>query len=116
MPSRPAGRLLDLEYRILEIGIELQTAGDEVYGFSLARHLSTGADSGLVGHGTLHKARARLGTMGLVDSEWEDTSVGESEGRPRRRLYRVTGEGQRAIDARPALAQAATTAARQALA
>jgi hypothetical protein len=34
--------------------------------------------------------------MGLLASEWEDPDLAVAEGRPRRRLYEVTGEGERA--------------------
>jgi PadR family transcriptional regulator, regulatory protein PadR len=102
MPSRPAGRLLDLEYSILEVGLELHATGGEIYGFAIARHLAEqSGNSGLIGHGTLYKALARLVNMGLVESEWEDYSASESEGRPRRRLYRITGAGRAALATRP---------------
>jgi DNA-binding PadR family transcriptional regulator len=34
---------------------------------------------------------------GLLESEWEDPDVAVGEGRPRRRLYTVTGRGERAL-------------------
>ena len=110
MPSRPVGRLLDLEYRILECCLNLEGAGEPVYGFVLARRMSAAAgDRGLVGHGTLYKALARLSKMGLVESSWEIPGE-DDEGRPRRRLYRVTGEGAKAAALRPAEVKAAPSA------
>ena len=101
MASRPVGRLLDLEYRILESCLDLEADNDAVYGFVLAQRMSAAdGDRGLVGHGTLYKALGRLSTMGLLESSWETPSE-ESEGRPRRRLYRVTGEGAKAVASRP---------------
>jgi len=102
MASRPVGRLLDLEYRILESCLELEAASEPVYGFALAHRMSE-ADGGhgLVGHGTLYKALGRLSKMGLLESNWE-VPGDEDQGRPRRRLYRVTGEGVRVVSLRPA--------------
>jgi len=102
MASRPVGRLLDLEYRILESCLELEAASEPVYGFALAQRMSE-ADGGhgLVGHGTLYKALGRLSKMGLLESNWE-VPGDEDQGRPRRRLYRVTGEGARVVSLRPA--------------
>jgi DNA-binding PadR family transcriptional regulator len=68
----------------------------------------------LVGHGTLYKALSRLSTMGLLESTWE-VPGDDDPGRPRRRLYRVTGEGARVLSLRPA-DNAALSAARSALA
>lgn len=115
MASRPLGRLLDLEYRILECCLDLEGLNEPVYGFVLARRMSAAdGDRGLVGHGTLYKALGRLSKMGLLESNWEIPSD-EDEGRPRRRLYRVTGEGEKAFALRPAEVKVAP-AARSALA
>ncbi|MBA3339480.1 MAG: PadR family transcriptional regulator, partial [Geodermatophilaceae bacterium] len=46
--------------------------------------------------GTLYKALGRLTNAGLLDSWWEDPAIAEGEGRPRRRLYRITGAGVQA--------------------
>ena len=48
----------------------------------------------LTAHGTLYKALSRLETAGLLVSQWEDPAP---EGRPRRRLYSVTGAGEHAL-------------------
>jgi DNA-binding PadR family transcriptional regulator len=45
----------------------------------------------LTAHGTLYKALGRLEELGLLASRWED--VPAIAGRPRRRLYELTGEG-----------------------
>jgi DNA-binding PadR family transcriptional regulator len=104
MPSRPVGRLLDLEYDILEAAIAMSSSSEQVYGFALARRLSaTAPSSGLVGHGTLYKALGRLTEMDFLQSSWESA---EEPGRPRRRLYSVTSGGQTALAARPASAPA----------
>jgi PadR family transcriptional regulator, regulatory protein PadR len=86
--------VLPLEVAILEHGV----SADTFYGFALARSLSDG-DSALTAHGTLYKALARMTDAGLLSAEWENHSSAEAEGRPRRRLYRVTAEGSRALAA-----------------
>ncbi|WBB79039.1 helix-turn-helix transcriptional regulator [Micromonospora sp. WMMD882] len=53
--------------------------------------------------GTLHPILARLELAGWVASFWEDPTEHEDQGRPRRRYYRLTGDGAR-------VARAAVTA------
>ncbi|MFF3614839.1 PadR family transcriptional regulator [Streptomyces sp. NPDC002580] len=53
--------------------------------------------------GTIYPILARLEQAGWVDSRWEDPSVHEEGGRPRRRFYRMTEDGAEA--ARLALAR-----------
>ena len=50
----------------------------------------------LTGHGTLYKALGRLEELGLLASRWEDPEA--VEGRPRRRLYELTGRGVHVAD------------------
>ena len=50
--------------------------------------------------GTIYLALARLEKAGWVESRWEEVDP-SAEGRPRRRLYRLTAVGER--DAREAL-------------
>jgi PadR family transcriptional regulator, regulatory protein PadR len=47
----------------------------------------------------LYKALQRLEEAGLLASQWEDPDIAVAEGRPRRRLYEVTGAGERALAA-----------------
>lgn len=94
MPRRKHGTILPLEEAILVHGV----AHESFYGFALARALSHG-DSALTAHGTLYKALTRMATAGLLEATWEDAELAEAEGRPRRRLYRVTGDGARALTA-----------------
>ena len=44
----------------------------------------------------------RLRTQGLLTSRWEDPSIAEEAGRPRRRLYTVTAAGAAALERAPA--------------
>lgn len=96
---RKQGTLLPLELSILETALALRGAGDdEFHGFALAKRLKeqTGART-LTAHGTLYKALERLQRAGLLESRWEQPEKAAAEGRPRRRLYRVTGLGERAV-------------------
>jgi DNA-binding PadR family transcriptional regulator len=93
---RRAGTLLPLERRILEISVRRADTG--VYGFSLAQELAgERGQTNLAAHGTLYKALDRLRRAGLMTAEWEDADSADAQHRPRRRMYRVTAEGVRAI-------------------
>ncbi len=95
MARRAPGSLLPLEIDLLIAGVDLNRSGvPEFHGYAVAASLAdaTGAKR-LTAHGTLYKALGRLADAGLLESRWEDPSVAESEGRPRRRLYRVTSSG-----------------------
>jgi DNA-binding PadR family transcriptional regulator len=86
----------------LELAILEQAAGrsEPFHGFELAKALADGSASrSLTAHGTLYKALGRLAEAGLLDAEWEDPEIALGEGRPRRRLYRITGDGARRIAA-----------------
>jgi len=50
----------------------------------------------LTAHGTLYKALGRMQTAGLLASRWESADSAADDGRPRRRLYEVTGAGAQA--------------------
>lgn len=93
MPRRHPGTLLPIEVSILETAVHC--GAGEFHGFEIAKSLqaSTGARL-LTAHGTLYKALGRLESAGLLSSRWEDPAP---EGRPRRRLYTVTGAGERAL-------------------
>lgn len=47
--------------------------------------------------GTVYPTLGRLRRKGLVSAKWEDQRVAEREGRPRRRYYELTREGERAL-------------------
>ena len=99
---RKPGALVPLELAILDVAT---TRHEPFHGFELARALADADGArGLTAHGTLYKALGRLAEQGLLDAEWEDPEIGLREGRPRRRLYRITGEGARRVAAerRPA--------------
>jgi PadR family transcriptional regulator len=112
MPRRRPGTLLPLEREILEAALSLQRAGHvRFHGFGLARAMRDQAGSrSLTAHGTLYKALGRLEQLGLLASRWEDGAA--VEGRPRRRLYELTGEGARTAE--PARGTSASVRARAA--
>jgi PadR family transcriptional regulator, regulatory protein PadR len=93
MPRRKPGNLLALEIEILVTAHSMRRSGEAAFhGFGLAQEMrERGGSRSLTAHGTLYKALARLEGFGLLASTWEDASV--AEGRPRRRLYELTGKG-----------------------
>lgn len=102
---RREGALVPLETAILAAGLDLRSAGQpEFHGFLLAKAIRDDDHArGLTAHGTLYKALDRMERMGLLESRWEVPDVAAAEGRPRRRFYRVTSQGERALnDARDA--------------
>jgi len=97
---RKPGALVPLELSILELAASRGT--EPFHGFELAKALAdTDRSRTLTAHGTLYKALGRLAGMGLLEDEWEDPEHALGEGRPRRRLYRITAAGERRLaDAR----------------
>jgi PadR family transcriptional regulator PadR len=95
VPRRKPGTLLPLEHEILELALSRRRAGHPTFhGFGLAHAMREKSGSrALTAHGTLYKALGRLEELGLLTSRWEDAAA--VEGRPRRRLYELTGEGAR---------------------
>jgi DNA-binding PadR family transcriptional regulator len=61
------------------------------YGFDIVDR--TGLPSG-----TVYPALATLERRGLVSSRWESDATARAEARPRRRYYRVTADGVRALE------------------
>ena len=57
------------------------------YGLELAKHAE-------IGSATIYAALARLEQAGLLEASWENVDPA-GVGRPRRRLYRLSGEGAR---------------------
>lgn len=90
-----------MEVSILEAALELRQRGiAEAHGFLLAKELRDGtAARRLTAYGTLYKALDRLERAGFLGSRWEDPNIAARDGRPRRRFYRVTLEGEGAFAA-----------------
>ena len=108
---RRAGVLIPIEAAVLAAGLDLRNAGEpEFHGFVLAKTIRDGDHArGLTAHGTLYKALDRMEGMGLLESRWEAPHLAAAEGRPRRRLYRVTGQGERALEGARDAAMARST-------
>lgn len=99
MVRRKPGTLLPIEVAILEATTNAAREGEsELHGFAIARRIQArdGARR-LTAHGTLYKALGRMESAGLLESRWEDPDLAVSDGRPRRRLYRVTPLGATAL-------------------
>ena len=96
---RKPGALLPIEEAILAAGLDLGRIGvKEFHGFAVAKRMKDiGEAHQLTGHGTLYKALGRMEAAGLLQSRWEKADLALEEGRPRRRLYQVTGVGERAL-------------------
>jgi PadR family transcriptional regulator PadR len=95
---RKPGTLVPLEQAICIAARTLGSRGIKTFhGFLLAKELAALADARqLTAHGTLYRALGRLEKMGLLSSDWEDPQIAADEGRPRRRLYKITEDGLRA--------------------
>ena len=92
--KRKPGALLPLEVDICAAARRLRR---EFHGFELAKSLADGNDrKRLTAYGTLYRALGRLEAMGLLTSRWEDPQTAD-EGRPLRRLYRLSDLGERAL-------------------
>jgi DNA-binding PadR family transcriptional regulator len=111
---RKPGSIVPTERAVLEAGLQLHALGSgEFHGYALAKQMHDDARARtLIGHGTLYKALDRLEAMGLLTSRWEDPMAAAAESRPRRRFYRVTTDGSKAL---AAAVQAAPPGARLAL-
>lgn len=96
---RRAGVLLPLERSILEAAFELRRRGTpEIHGFLLAKAIQEHDRARLLtAYGTLYKALERLERSGFLESRWEAPKIAASEGRPRRRFYRLTVVGETAV-------------------
>src|SRR5687768_16878992 len=99
---RKPGVLTPLEIQILEAALDFGPGGHEFHGFLLAKRMKERQGSRFrTAYGPLYKALDRMAENGLLASRWEDPEIAAAERRPRRCLYRVTGQGEAALDAQP---------------
>ncbi len=98
---RKVGAVLPIEVAILETALALRRSGiDAFHGFLLAKTMRDREGARvLIAHGTLYRALRRMEAAGWLESEWEEPAAAQHEGRPRRRLYRVTTSGRLALAA-----------------
>ena len=111
---RKPGTIVSLERDILEAATTLQARGlPEAHGFLLAKTIADGPEAKrLTAYGTLYKALDRLERSGHLESRWEAPDYAAEAARPRRRFYRITAVGARALaDARAADPQPARRSA-----
>ena len=69
---------------------------DSSYGYELMERLATQFEFEQINAGTLYRTLRQMEKEGLCESEWE-TSGG---GGPARRMYHITGAGEKYLDAR----------------
>ena len=65
----------------------LRSANDEMSGYQIFKAIN-------VQSGTLYPVLKRFETVGWLSSRWEDIDA-SVEGRPRKRLYKLTAQGRR---------------------
>lgn len=96
---RKPGILIPIEQDILEAGLALGRRGEpSFHGFLIAKEIQEDTEAKrLTSHGTLYKALSRLERAGLLTSQWEDPDEAVTQQRPRRRLYKVTAMGAKAL-------------------
>jgi PadR family transcriptional regulator, regulatory protein PadR len=95
---RRSGVLIPLEVDILRVAAA--SPDPWIHGFAMAKLLADARGSSrLTGHGTLYKALGRLADGGLLEDRWEDPEIAMADGRPRRRLYKITASGAAALAA-----------------
>jgi DNA-binding PadR family transcriptional regulator len=96
MPRRRPGSLFPLEIAVLKAVRDRGPQG--VHGFAIAQAIADAEESRrLTATGTLYRALQRLDDAGLIENWWEDADEAAVAGRPRRRLYRLTGPGATAL-------------------
>jgi DNA-binding PadR family transcriptional regulator len=96
---RKKGALVPLEMDILAtLALAARDGVCETHGFQIAKLLQDGSQARLLtAHGTLYRALGRLEEMGLLESRWEDPHAAAADGRPVRRLYRLTDAGMNTL-------------------
>jgi PadR family transcriptional regulator PadR len=98
---RKPGELVPLEQAICLRAADLLKEGvGEFHGYDMAKRLAQVSNHKLLtAYGTLYRALGRLEGMGLLESHKEDPHIPAREGRPGRRLYRLTSAGEAAAAA-----------------
>lgn len=98
MPKRKGELPFPIENEILAEAHRLSLAGSsQFHGYELKKAIGASREGGVEpGTSTLYRALLRLEDLGWLSSSWEDPDVAHREGRPPRRLYRLTLAGVRA--------------------
>lgn len=93
VPGGDAKLLAQLRRGSIQYCVLALLRGGDRYGFELTRALAE-ADGLVTSEGTVYPLLARLRQDGLVETSWQESSQG-----PPRRYYRLTPDGDRALDA-----------------
>lgn len=90
---------MPIELNILDVCESRSLSGSpECHGFLIASLIKGTQNAKLLtAYGTLYRALSRLEKAGFLTSRWEDISSLAGESRPRRRLYRITDAGSKAL-------------------
>lgn len=90
---------MPIELNILDVCESRSLSGSpECHGFLIASLIKGTQNTKLLtAYGTLYRALSRLEKAGFLTSRWEDISSLAGESRPRRRLYRITDAGLKAL-------------------
>ena len=86
------GRSSQLLRGVLDVCLLALIAEEERYGYELIRQLE-GRGLEVVGEGSIYPLLSRMQRAGLVDA-----SLAPSNGGPPRKYYRITPDGQRALE------------------
>jgi len=100
MPAPRAGPRMTLPTQLV-LSVLLEDPAREVYGLEIC------SAAGLAS-GTIHPILARLEGIGWLESRWEEVDP-KTEGRPRRRYYRLSRDGAALAPAALARVQASST-------
>ncbi len=92
MLAGDAGNLVaQMRRGVLPYCVLAMLTNKEQYGFELVHALS-GIDGMVTGEGTIYPLLARLRRQGLVETSWQESTVG-----PPRKYYRLAEAGQAAL-------------------
>jgi PadR family transcriptional regulator, regulatory protein PadR len=93
VPSTTTKLLAQMRRGAIEYCVLALLRDNDRYGFELSRTLAA-ADGLVTSEGTIYPLLARLRNDGLVKTTWKESQQG-----PPRRYYRLTKDGQAALDA-----------------
>jgi PadR family transcriptional regulator PadR len=93
VPSSTSKLLTQMRRGAIEYCVLSLLQKEDRYGFELTRSLAA-ADGLVTSEGTIYPLLARLRQEGLVKTTWRESQQG-----PPRRYYRLTKDGQAALDA-----------------
>jgi PadR family transcriptional regulator, regulatory protein PadR len=92
VPSATTKLLSQMRRGAIEYCVMALLRDEDRYGFEITRTLAA-ADGLVTSEGTIYPLLARLRQDGLVKTTWRESSQG-----PPRRYYRLTSDGQAALD------------------